>query len=283
MGGIREGELFAKKYEVGERLDRGSVRSIYLSTDGGRVCLIKVLAEPLRGDAEITRRFLKSAESYRKAAHPNLAKLTDHGEAEGIPFCVSEPFYGTDLATLMRGRSHLPWDFVRSVALQTCDALLALHSCRIIHNDLKPAKILMKETLQGPEVMLLDSVLSACAGEPINAGLSGRPFFGSIDYVPPERIDGGSSSRSYDPDMDVYSLGATLFHLLSGKPPFRGASALESLLARADQDPPVPEYPEASGSALRSTVKGLVMTAMGRLPGERFRSVAELREAIFSA
>ncbi len=280
---IKEGELFAKRYLVREKLERGTAREIYLATDGGKNCLLKVLAEPLLRNAEYPRSFLRSAELRRRADHPHLVRLTDHGVSEGVPFCVSEPFYGKDLETIQLGRSHLPWGFVRDVALQACEGLSALHSGGVIHNDVKPAKILVQESMTGPVVKLLDSVFSVEDGDPVLRCLERVVFIGSIDFVPPERVSLKLMADRHDPRMDVYSMGATLYRLLSGHPPFMGATMMEALQARADQYPAEPEYPEASGTALPNEVKGLVMRAMGRLPGERFQSIAELRESILSA
>ena len=204
--------------------------------------------------------------SAAKLTHPNIVTAYDAGEYEGRPFLVMELVDGCDLQRHVQEKGPLPVEQAVDFTVQSARGLDYAHRRGIIHRDVKPANLIL-----GAEgtVKVLDLGLALL---PANQQATGTA--GTVDYLAPEQT--GEPSRA-DERSDVYSLGCTLFFLLTGKPVHEGRTTLEKLLAHREKPVPSllqvrPEVPPALDAVFQRMV--------AKRPEDRFQSVAEVIEAL---
>jgi tRNA A-37 threonylcarbamoyl transferase component Bud32 len=219
------------RYRLVRRIAAGGMGEVWEADDTvlGRRVALKVLVEELAADDRATRRFVREARATARLAHPNVARVYDFGRDGGAPFLVMELLEGETLAGRLAAGPLPPAEAVR-VAAAVADALDAAHQRGIVHRDVKPSNVMLTP---GGDVKVMDFGIAAAAGE--THSTTGSGLYATIAYVSPERVAGEPAT----PASDVYSLGAVLYELLCGRPPFTGGSP--ALVARAHlHDPPVP-------------------------------------------
>jgi eukaryotic-like serine/threonine-protein kinase len=219
------------RYRLVRRIATGGMGEVWQADDTvlGRRVALKVLVEELAADDRATRRFVREARATARLAHPNVARVYDFGRDGGAPFLVMELLEGETLAARLASGPLPPAEAVR-VAAAVADALDAAHRRGIVHRDVKPSNVML--TRDG-EVKVLDFGIAAAADE--THSTTGSGLYATVAYVSPERVAGEPTT----PASDVYSLGAVLYELLCGRPPFSGPSP--ALVARAHlHDQPVP-------------------------------------------
>jgi eukaryotic-like serine/threonine-protein kinase len=218
------------RYRPVRRIAAGGMGEVWEADDTvlGRRVALKVLVEELAADDHATRRFVREARATARLAHPNVARVYDFGRDGGAPFLVMELLEGETLASRVASGPLPPAEAAR-VAAEVADALDAAHHRGIVHRDVKPSNVMM--TAGGVKVM--DFGIAAAAGE--THSTTGSGLYATVAYVSPERVAGKPAT----PASDIYSLGAVLYELLCGRPPFLGGSP--ALVARAHlHDPPMP-------------------------------------------
>jgi eukaryotic-like serine/threonine-protein kinase len=219
------------RYRLVRRIAAGGMGEVWEADDTvlGRRVALKVLVEELAADDQATRRFVREARATARLAHPNVARVYDFGRNGGAPFLVMELLEGRTLADRL-GSGPLPPAEAARVAAAVADALDAAHQRGIVHRDVKPSNVML--TAAG-DVKVMDFGIAAAAGEAHST--TGSGLYATVAYVSPERVAGEPAT----PASDVYSLGAVLYELLCGRPPFTGGSP--ALVARAHlHDPPAP-------------------------------------------
>ncbi|HEX7147850.1 MAG TPA: RodZ domain-containing protein [Actinomycetota bacterium] len=219
------------RYRLVRRIATGGMGEVWQADDTvlGRRVALKVLVEELAADDRATRRFVREARATARLAHPNVARVFDFGRDGGAPFLVMELLEGETLAARLASGPLGPAEAAR-VAAAVADALEAAHRLGIVHRDVKPSNVML--TRDG-EVKVLDFGIAAAADE--THSTTGSGLYATVAYVSPERVAGEPAT----PASDVYSLGAVLYELLCGRPPFSGQSP--ALVARAHlHDQPVP-------------------------------------------
>jgi eukaryotic-like serine/threonine-protein kinase len=219
------------RYRLVRRIATGGMGEVWQADDTvlGRRVAVKVLVEELAADERATRRFVREARATARLAHPNVARVFDFGRDGGVPFLVMELLEGETLATRVASGPLPPAEAAR-IAAAVADALDAAHQRGIVHRDVKPSNVML--TRDG-EVKVLDFGIAAAADETYST--TGSGLYATVGYVSPERVAGEPAT----PASDVYSLGAVLYELLCGRPPFSGPSP--ALVARAHlRDQPVP-------------------------------------------
>ncbi|MEM9454945.1 MAG: cytochrome c peroxidase [Myxococcota bacterium] len=268
----RPGDIFGERYQILSRLGSGGMGHVFEAkhTTLGRRVAIKVL-KPERSHSESHReRFLREAKSASAIIHPCVVELTDFGHtADGSPFFVMEYLEGETLGRRLRRSGPMPWSVLAPVAMQICGALEAAHTAGVIHRDIKPDNLFVIR--QTTHVKVLDfgiakAMLPGQTGKLTDAGT----VVGTTDYVSPEIV----RSEAADPRTDIYSLGVSLYQLISGELPFVRGSKIESLLVRL-HEPPAPLPP-----TVPEPVAALIMRAMKVHPYERFQTARELYDAI---
>jgi eukaryotic-like serine/threonine-protein kinase len=220
-----------ERYRLVRRIAAGGMGEVWEADDTvlGRRVALKALVEELAADDRATRRFVREARATARLAHPNVARVYDFGRDGDAPFLVMELLEGRTLADRVAAGPLPPAEAAR-VAAAVADALDAAHQRGIVHRDVKPSNVML-----APDgaVKVMDFGIAAAADE--THSTTGSGLYATVAYVSPERVAGQPAT----PASDMYSLGAVLYELLCGRPPFSGGSP--ALVARAHlQDQPVP-------------------------------------------
>ncbi|HEV7278710.1 MAG TPA: serine/threonine-protein kinase [Pirellulaceae bacterium] len=228
-------------YEILREIGRGGMgivyraRQISLQRD---VALKLTLHGALTGPAE-RERFRIEAESAAKLEHPNIVPVHDVGEYEGRPYLSMQLVEGETLADRVK-RGPLPPVEAARLLLPVCRAVAFAHRRGVLHRDLKPSNILLD---RNDVPHLTDFGLAKAMENDVALTRTGAAL-GTPSYIPPEQAAGNRGECG--PASDVYSLGAVLYHTLVGRPPFAGASPVETVLMVLEQEPPLPRaiYPK---------------------------------------
>ena len=210
-GRFLPGTLLGGRYRILGLLGRGGMGEVYRATDLalGQSVALKFLPEEASNNPRLLERFHGEVRVARQVSHPNVCRVYDIGEAEGMPFISMEYVDGEDLASLLLRIGRLPADKAVEISRKLCAGLGAAHDRGVIHRDLKPQNIMLNKR---GEVLIMDFGLAAIAGQ-----LSGAEVRnGTPAYMAPEQLKGSEvTARS-----DVYALGLVLYELFTGKRPF---------------------------------------------------------------
>jgi eukaryotic-like serine/threonine-protein kinase len=265
-------------YEIVAPLGAGGMGQVYRARDDriGRDVAVKVLPPALAGDEDRLRRFEQEARAAGRLSHPNVLTVHDVGRHEGAPYVVSELLEGETLRARLGGAG-LPVRKASEIAVQIARGLAAAHEQGIIHRDLKPENVFV---LKDGQVKILDFGLAKLtrAESPLEAesdlrtegyGTDPGTVMGTVGYMSPEQVRG----RAVDHRSDIFSLGAILYEMLSGRRAFAGDSAIETLNAILKEDPP-----ELSGTGrpLPPALDRIVRHCLEKSPDERFASARDL-------
>ena len=217
---------------VGPELGRGGMGVVYRAehADLGREVALKLLAAGVYATPEQRRRFLAEARVAGRIRHPHVVAIHDAGERDGQLYCAMDLVAGTDLATRLR-TGPLPARQAAEILSTVAGAVQHLHDNGILHRDLKPSNVLIDA---GGSPQLADFGLAR--DDRADGGTATGTVLGTPEYMPPEQAAG----RSLDHRADVYGLGAVLYALLTGRPPFSGATRLLALMNVLEREPVPP-------------------------------------------
>ena len=256
-------------YHIICRLGAGAMATVYkakqLSLD--RLVAIKVLPKALSENAEYVDRFYKEGQAAAKLNHPNIVQAYDVGEAGGYHYFVMEYVEGHTLHDeLAKGKVFAEEEALRLV-IQVARALEHAHAQGLIHRDVKPKNIMMAP---GGIAKLADMGLARVASDQEAAQAEAGRAYGTPYYISPEQVRGdvGTDFRA-----DIYSLGATLYHLVTGRVPFEGSNPTE-VMHKHLKAPLVP--PDHLNTALSAGVGEVVERMMARDRRERYASTSDL-------
>ncbi len=288
-------ELILGVYVLLEEIGAGAMGQVYKARHRtlDRIVALKVLRKDLAGNSDIAKRFHREARAVAHLAHPNIVQAFDADTADGVHFLAMEFVAGTDLGRLVHERGPLPVAQACEAIRQAALGLDYAHSHGLVHRDIKPSNLLWDESHGGPsrgQVKILDLGMARLKelANPRAAALlngdtgsgSGTPItrsgnvIGTPDFMSPEQA---RNSHLVDGRADLYSLGCTLYNVLTGKMPFPGGTALDKLFRhQEEQAVPVelirPEIPQA--------VSAVVHKLMAKLPADRFQTGGEAASAL---
>ena len=278
-------ELASGRYRVDAELGEGGMGVVYRAWDKnlGTDVVIKVPHASMLQDAEFAARFGREISSLVKLSHPHIVKISDVGEADGLPFAVMQFLPGGSLEDRQRSEPDgeiqpLPPDSLDTWLVSVAAALDFVHQQGYIHRDVKPANILFDAHghayLSDFGIAKLAAASQASAGSKTvtGAGL----VIGTPEYMAPELIMGLSS----DGRVDQYSLAVTVFEILAGRRPFEDATSTAVLVQHSTKEPPdlaslSPNVPVSLAAAIR---KGL-----SKSPNDRFMSCSKFADAVLAA
>ena len=210
-------------------LGTGGMGGVYLATDEtlGRKVAIKVMLKSLGEDKEFIETFKREAQAVAKLNHPNIAQVYSFGKEKGQPYIVMELVSGERLDKMVDEQKLHDQGFVLKVLFDIASGLSAADEAGLVHGDIKPENILLDEKGRGK---LVDFGLATVAHQSTaGGGIWGTPY-----YIPPEKVQ----RKKVDARSDIYSLGATAYHVLTGSPPFDGETPVEVVKARLNDEPP---------------------------------------------
>jgi predicted Ser/Thr protein kinase len=242
-----------------EQLGKGGMGSVYKAYDEtlGRTVALKVMQQSIGQDREFVEQFLQEARALAAINNPHIVQIYSYGEENGQPYIVMELVDGNRLDHLHEKQKALDEVFVLQTAQQIIRGLQAANAAGMTHGDIKPANILFDRT---GSAKVADFGLARFKGEKPKPGeVWGTPY-----YVAPEVVRGQSPNAG----SDIYSLGATLYHVLTGEPPFNGETVTDTVLLRFKEPPPNPRVFKNSISLKTATIlmRMLEMDPFARYP-----------------
>ena len=260
-------------YELLEELAHGGMGVIYKARQVhlDRIVAIKMLLLGQRASDEVVERFKREAQSAARLRHPLIVAIHEVGEVEGQPFFSMDYVQGQDLAQIIR-KSPLPARRAATYLRAVAEAIYYAHQQGIIHRDLKPSNILIDFATD--EVRVTDFGLAKRMNDDSDLTLSGQ-VLGSPNHMAPELAAG--HHRLASPASDVFSLGAILYDLLTGRPPFLADSIQATLLKIRDTDPVAPRELHAG---IPRDLETICLKCLEKEPGARFGSAQELADEL---
>jgi serine/threonine-protein kinase len=258
------------RYRLERPLGHGGMATVYLGRDTEleRPVAIKLLAENLAGDDEFRRRFVREARLAARLSDPNIVSVYDAGEDDGRPYIVMEHVDGETFAELLARRGRLDPDEARELAAQAAAGLAHAHEAGLVHRDVKPQNLILR---RDGTVKIADFGI-ARAAETTSITVAGT-VLGTAAYLAPEQAMGEEVTAA----ADVYSLGAVLYELLTGRPPFE----FETLADLADQQRRMEVTPVRDlAPEVPPGLEDVVMRCLARNPAYRPASAAELASVL---
>ncbi|MFN7989657.1 MAG: protein kinase [Thermoanaerobaculia bacterium] len=266
-------------YELVEQLGEGGMGVVYKARDVrlGRFVALKVLAPGRVSDPERRQRFVTEARAASALDHPNVLTVHEIGSEDGVDFIVTEYLPGKTLAKLIPRHGFPPAEALR-YAIPIADALAAAHAAGVIHRDLKPANVMVTDA---GLVKILDFGLAKLVDPaPVEEGEETQPILtregavlGTCAYMSPEQAEG----REVDPRTDVFSFGAVLYEMVTGRKAFARDSA-SATIAAVLRDEPEPAR-EVSGN-VPAELDRVIHRCLRKDPAKRFQSMADLKVAL---
>jgi serine/threonine protein kinase len=266
-------------YRLIERIGEGAMGHVYRAehTLIGRTVGIKMLRAELTGDEACVRRFLAEARAVNLIKHPHVIDVTDYASTpEGQPWFVMELLEGSDLSL---AASHEPLSLRRTVEIvrQLCEALAAVHAAGIVHRDVKPANIFLRQRDGEDFVTLLDFGIARLP-DPVNADPLQEGLMGTSYYMAPEQ----ASASPIDHRADLYAVGSTLFELVAGigRTPFRAEHLQQQLLHVMTTPAPCLSDRAHVPVTVRKALDLLVRRLLAKEPSQRPSSASEVADEL---
>jgi serine/threonine-protein kinase len=264
------GKRLGNRWVIERPLGQGGMGAVFLARDEKleEQVAIKVIGGLAALDPGATERLRREASAARRISHPNVVRLHDIGEAEGLLFLSMEYVPGGSLRDMLGRYGVIQPHQLRTLALQLCEGLFAAHAAGVVHRDLKPANLLLDEH---GRLKIIDFGLARMAH--LEGMTATNMIAGTVEYMAPEQIRGGI----VDPRTDLYAVGAVLFHALVGRPPFSGDNPIAVGFAHCSE--PIPQ-PSVARIGLDTAWDAVILKALAKDPGQRWQSALELRDAL---
>lgn len=284
LQGVRRDLYRSRKfgqYRLQERLGHGGMGEVYRAEHEllKRECAIKLIRPGVDADPSAVARFEHEVRATARLSHWNTIEIYDYGRTdEGTFYYVMELLSGLNLAELVRHYGRVPPGRVVHLLTQVCDALREAHGKGLIHRDVKPANVFAARRGGVHDVVkLLDfGLVRQVAEEPVDTPSGKGSISGSPAFMSPEQ---GLPGEKADARSDLYSLGAVGYFLLTGRPPFDGATALDQIVAHARQ--PV-VFPSERGAVVPADLERVIVRCLAKKPDDRYPDATALKRALLA-
>ena len=278
-GALAAGSRLAA-YRFEEEIGRGGMAVVYRAYDDhlGRRVALKVLAPDLARDEVFRARFMQESRIAAATEHPNIIPVYDAGEADGVLYIAMRYCADGDVRTLIDRVGPLPPARACALIAQAASALDAAHARGLVHRDVKPTNMLLEispRTSRPDHLYLSDFGLAKRSSAAAGLTATGQ-FFGTVDYIAPEQING----QPLDGRTDQYALACASFEMLSGSPPFTRGNEMAVIWAQLSEPPP---SLSARQPGVPAAADQVIAKAMAKSPADRYGRCLDFAEALLAA
>ena len=261
---LKEGIVLGERYEIISRIGAGGMADVYKAQDHklNRLVAVKVMKAEFREDTSFVAKFQKEAQAAAKLSHPNVVNVYDVGEDRGLYYIVMELIEGITLKNYIARKGKLSVKEATSIAIQVSLGLEAAHNVGIIHRDVKPQNIIISTD---GKVKLSDFGIAKA----INSNTITANVMGSVHYSSPEQVRGGFS----DAKSDIYSLGITMYEMVTGRVPFDGDTTVAIAIKHLQEEivPPSIYTPD-----LPYSLEQIILKCTQKDPGRRYANIGNM-------
>lgn len=269
---LKTGMIIAQRYEILGKIGTGGMADVYKAKDHklNRFVAVKVLKPEFREDTTFIRKFRSEAQAAAVLTHPNIVNVFDVGEDDGVCYIVMELIEGITLKEYISKKGRLSVKEATSIAIQVSMGLEAAHSHGIVHRDVKPQNIII--SMDG-KVKLTDfGIARAASSNTISSNV-----MGSVHYSSPEQVRGGYS----DEKSDIYSLGITLYEMVTGKVPFDGDTTVAIAIKHLQEEMVIPSvYAEELPHSLEQIIMKCTQKSVDRRYQKIEDVIADLKHSL---
>ena len=265
---LKTGMIIAERYEIVGKIGTGGMADVYKAMDHklNRFVAVKVLKPEFREDTTFIKKFRSEAQAAAGLTHPNIVNVFDVGDDGGVYYIVMELIEGITLKEYISKKGKLSIKEATSIAIQVSMGLEAAHSHGIVHRDVKPQNIII--STDGKVKVTDFGIARAASSNTISSNV-----MGSVHYSSPEQVRGGYS----DEKSDIYSLGITLYEMVTGRVPFDGDNPVNIALMHINGEM-VP--PSKLVDGVPPALEHIILKCTDKYPVNRFASAEELIEAL---
>ncbi len=261
---IKIGMMIGDRYEILEKIGTGGMSDVYKAKCHklNRLVAVKVLKQEFSENANFVAKFRVEAQAAAGLMHPNIVNVYDVGEEEDIHYIVMELVEGITLKKYIEKKARLSVKEATSIAIQVSMGIEAAHNNHIIHRDIKPQNIIISK--EGKVKVTDFGIAKAATSNTVSSNV-----MGSVHYTSPEQARGGYS----DEKSDIYSLGITMFEMLTGRVPFQGDSTVGIAIKHIQEPMPTPrQFVEE----IPLSVEQIVLKCCQKSPDRRYQNMPEL-------
>ena len=254
---VSPGMMISDRYEIIDKAGSGGMADVYKAKCHrlNRYVAIKILKQEYSSDAKFVTKFRGEAQSVAGLSHPNIVNVYDVGDDDGLHYIVMELVEGITLKKFIEKKGKLEVKEAVGIGIQIAQGMEAAHDNHIIHRDIKPQNIIISK--EGKVKVTDFGIAKAATSNTITSNA-----MGSVHYISPEQARGGYS----DEKSDIYSLGVTMYEMLSGKVPFEGESTVTVALAHIQEDAPLLD---TMGQDIPRSLSKIVQKCMQKKPDMR--------------
>ena len=272
---MKAGTMLKDRYEILEKIGSGGMSDVYKAKCHklNRLVAIKVLKAEFTDDANFVSKFKMEAQAAAGLSHPNIVSIYDVVDEGDIHFIVMELVEGITLKSYITKKGRLDVKEAIGIAIQVAQGIEAAHEQHIIHRDIKPQNMLI--SMDGKVKVADFGIARAVSSQTMNSTV-----VGSVHYISPEQARGGYS----DERSDLYSLGITMFEMVTGRVPFGGDNTVTVALAHLEE--PIP-LPSLMNPGVTPSFERIILKCTEKKPEDRYKNAAEvisdLRRALLNA
>ncbi len=261
---LREGMYLQDRYEILAWIGSGGMSDVYKARCHklDRLVAIKVLKEELSGDESFVAKFKMEAQSAAGLSHPNIVSVYDVVDEGSLHYIVMELIEGITLKSYIAKKGKLDYKEAVGIAIQVAQGIAAAHEQNIIHRDIKPQNMIIS---RDGKVKVADFGIARVA----SSQTQGSSAMGSVHYISPEQARGGYS----DARSDIYSLGITMFEMVTGRLPFEGDNAVSVAIAHMEEPITRPSIYEPS---VPVSLENIILKCTEKKPERRYAAVTEV-------